>query len=111
MEDKSLTGKKKLEEVSTAYAMYGSEASKKFERISTEILPHPNLASRIVAKEIAQLIIKKQKSGEYCVLGLATGSTPKLVYKELVRLHKEEGVSFRNVIAFNLDEYYPMKAD
>ena len=113
MENKSLTGidSKSGQEILPVYEMYETEASKKFERISTEILPHPNLASKIVAKEIAQLIIKKQKSGEYCVLGLATGSTPKLVYKELVRLHKEEGVSFRNVVAFNLDEYYPMKAD
>ncbi|HXA02269.1 MAG TPA: glucosamine-6-phosphate deaminase [Cytophagaceae bacterium] len=114
MENKSLrtiSTKTTGQEILPAYEMYEAEASKKFERISTEVLPHPNLASKIVAKEIAQLIQKKQKEGEYCVLGLATGSTPKLVYKELVRLHKEEGVSFRNVIAFNLDEYYPMKPD
>jgi hypothetical protein len=42
------------------------------------------------------------------VLGLATGSTPKTLYKELVRLHQEEGLSFANVVTFNLDEYYPM---
>lgn len=41
-------------------------------------------------------------------MGLATGSTPKGVYMELVRLHKEEGLSFNNVITFNLDEYYPI---
>lgn len=46
-----------------------------------------------------------------CVLGLATGSTPKRLYAELVRLHREEGLSFKNVIAFNLDEYYPMEPD
>ncbi len=45
------------------------------------------------------------------MLGLATGSTPKFIYKELVRLHKEEGVSFKIAYSFNLDEYYPMKAD
>ncbi|MFL5728175.1 MAG: glucosamine-6-phosphate deaminase [Cytophagaceae bacterium] len=114
MENKSSltsTISKTPQTTSLGYEMYESDEAKKFERISTEILPHPNLASKIVAKEIAQLINKKQKEGEYCVLGLATGSTPKLVYKELVRLHKEEGLSFKNVIAFNLDEYYPMKPD
>src|SRR5690606_11534365 len=45
------------------------------------------------------------------VLGLATGSTPTRVYEELVRLHREEGLSFQNVVTFNLDEYYPMQPD
>ena len=45
------------------------------------------------------------------MLGLATGSSPKLLYSELVRMHKEEGLSFQNVITFNLDEYYPIDAD
>jgi 6-phosphogluconolactonase/glucosamine-6-phosphate isomerase/deaminase len=45
-----------------------------------------------------------------CVLGLATGSSPIMVYEELVRMHKEEGLSFSNVITFNLDEYYPMRS-
>lgn len=42
------------------------------------------------------------------MLGLATGSTPCQVYSELVRLHREDGLSFANVVTFNLDEYYPM---
>jgi len=42
------------------------------------------------------------------VLGLATGSTPLRVYQELIRMHREEGLSFKNVVTFNLDEYYPM---
>ena len=45
-------------------------------------------------------------AGKQCVLGLATGSTPVMVYRELVRMHKDESLSFRNVITFNLDEYY-----
>ena len=68
-------------------------------------------ASIAVAQEIAAAITSKQAAGEHCVLGLATGSTPKGVYKELVRMHKEEGLSFHNVITFNLDEYYPMQPD
>src|SRR6476620_4237435 len=66
-------------------------------------------ASAAVAREIADLIQAKEAKGEKCVLGLATGSTPTNVYAELIRLHKEEGLSFKNVITFNLDEYYPMQ--
>jgi|SRR5690554_4241672 len=65
-------------------------------------------ASRAVAKQIQQAIVAKQSAGQPIVLGLATGNTPKLVYQELVRMHKNEGLSFENVITFNLDEYYPM---
>ncbi len=61
-----------------------------------------------VAQEIAKLIRKKQESNESAVLGLATGSSPIGIYEELIRMHKEEGLSFKNVITFNLDEYYPM---
>src|ERR1700720_571067 len=45
------------------------------------------------------------------ILGLATGSSPKSLYAELVRLHREEKLSFKNVITFNLDEYYPIEND
>jgi glucosamine-6-phosphate deaminase len=62
-----------------------------------------------VAQQIASLIREKQKKKEKCVLGLATGSTPRSLYAELVRLHREEGLSFKNVISFNLDEYYPIE--
>jgi len=62
----------------------------------------------MVAAQIATLIKDKQAKKENCVLGMATGSTPILLYKELVRLHKEEGLSFKNVITINLDEYYPI---
>ena len=65
-------------------------------------------ASRQIAKEIAKNITEKNDQGKHCVLGLATGSTPKSVYQELVRIHREEGLSFKKVITFNLDEYYPM---
>lgn len=84
---------------------------KRFEKIDTLIFENSTAASKAVANEIADLIKAKQITKESCVLGLATGSTPKGVYAELVRMHKEEGLSFRNVITFNLDEYYPMEAD
>lgn len=66
-------------------------------------------ASRAVAGEIATLIRAKAKQGKRAVLGLATGSTPTGVYDELIRLHREDGLSFKNVVTFNLDEYYPMR--
>ncbi|MGF1636488.1 MAG: glucosamine-6-phosphate deaminase [Cyclobacteriaceae bacterium] len=82
-----------------------------FEKIPVEVFEAPLDGSKKVAAEIAQLIKDKQAKGEEMVLGLATGSSPKMVYAELVRLHKEEGLSFQNVITFNLDEYYPMHPD
>lgn len=81
----------------------------RYEKIHNVVFDDANSASLAVAHEIADLITLKQSEGLPCVLGLATGSSPIKVYKELVRLHKEEGLSFKNVITFNLDEYYPME--
>ncbi len=81
-----------------------------FEKIPISIFDSADQASKSVAHEIAELIRQKQKEGKPAVLGLATGSSPKKVYVELIRLHKDEGLSFKNVISFNLDEYYPMPA-
>ncbi len=79
------------------------------EKIATIVHEDSRDASLAVAGEIAGLIRDKASRGERCVLGLATGSTPTGIYAELVRLHKEEGLSFKNVVTFNLDEYYPMQ--
>jgi glucosamine-6-phosphate deaminase len=68
-------------------------------------------AARAVAGEIAALIRTRQREGRRTVLGLATGSTPVGLYAELVRLHREENLSFANVVTFNLDEYYPLSPD
>ena len=83
----------------------------RFEKIPTRIFDTSVDASITVAREIADLIRAKARKKEQCVLGLATGSTPTSVYGELVRLHQEEGLSFQNVVTFNLDEYYPMAPD
>ncbi|MEP7322989.1 MAG: glucosamine-6-phosphate deaminase [Saprospiraceae bacterium] len=80
----------------------------KFERVNTIVYPDSIQASKAVADEIVSLIKSKAAIHEDCVLGLATGSTPLHLYKELIRLHKEEGLSFANVVTFNLDEYYPV---
>ncbi|MEI6945706.1 glucosamine-6-phosphate deaminase [Paraflavisolibacter sp. H34] len=82
-----------------------------FEKITCRIYPSPKEVSLYTARAIAELIRAKQEAGESCVLGLATGATPKALYAELVRMHREEGLSFRNVITFNLDEYYPIDRD
>lgn len=82
-----------------------------FERIPVRIYKNLQQGSIFAAGEIAKLIREKQSRNEKCVLGLATGSTPKTLYAELVRMHKEEGLSFKNVISFNLDEYYPIDND
>ena len=91
------------------YKSPGKLEKTRYEKIHSVIFNKSNEASAVVANEIAVLIKKKQKEKKNCVLGLATGSSPISVYKELVRLHKEEGLSFSNVITFNLDEYFPMK--
>ncbi|WP_372746404.1 glucosamine-6-phosphate deaminase [Lutibacter sp.] len=80
----------------------------RFEKIHNIVFTSSVEASICVAQEIAELIRAKQAQNKLCVLGLATGSSPIKVYEELVRMHKEEGLSFYNVVTFNLDEYYPM---
>ncbi len=84
---------------------------RKYEKLFTGVYNDAATASHDVAREIATLIKEKTEKGEKCVLGLATGSSPIGVYAELVRMHKEEGLSFKNVITFNLDEYYPIERD
>jgi glucosamine-6-phosphate deaminase len=81
------------------------------EKIPTTVYSSSSAASKAVAAEIAALIRERAAKGQMAVLGLATGSTPTGVYDELIRLHKEEKLSFKNVITFNLDEYYPMNPD
>ncbi len=84
-------------------------ASSHLEKIPVVVHASSHAASAAVAREIADLIHSRQGQGKRAVLGLATGSTPHGVYEELVRLHKDEGLSFKNVVSFNLDEYWPMK--
>ena len=78
------------------------------ERIRTLVVPDHDELARVVARRIADLVREKAAAGSTAVLGLATGSTPIGVYRELIRMHREESLSFARVITFNLDEYYPM---
>jgi glucosamine-6-phosphate deaminase len=84
---------------------------KNFEKLPIKIWEDALEASKHVARSIALAIRQKQQDGEQIVLGLATGSTPIRVYEELVRMHREEGLSFQNVVTFNLDEYYPISRE
>jgi glucosamine-6-phosphate deaminase len=83
----------------------------RFEKLPVTVYQDQHEAAKEVSQHIAALIRNKQDKGEKAVLGLATGATPIDVYARLVKMHKEEGLSFKNVITFNLDEYYPMKPD
>ena len=84
---------------------------KSLEKIQVRIWEDQNTCSEHIAQSIALAIKQKQQEGERIVIGLATGSSPISIYRELVRLHKEDNLSFKNVITFNLDEYYPMQPD
>ena len=100
-----------LTPATSSYPIPSDEEAVKFEKIRSSIHENSESASHYVACEIAELIRSRQKEGKNVVLGLATGSTPTKLYDYLVRFHKEEGLSFKNVITFNLDEYYPMEPD
>ncbi|MBS1736592.1 MAG: glucosamine-6-phosphate deaminase [Bacteroidetes bacterium] len=90
---------------------YEIDLTDSLEKIPVKIFPTAVDGSKYVAGVIAELIRRKSKEGKMAIIGLATGSTPKSLYAELVRMHQQEGLSFKNVITFNLDQYYPMEAD
>lgn len=83
-----------------------SAEARQRERIPVEIFATADEACERLAGEIAELIKSNDARGRATVLGLATGSTPVRLYRHLVRLHREKGLSFRRVTTFNLDEYY-----
>ncbi len=77
--------------------------------IPTRVFGSTVAANRYVAELIADVIRERAAAGQKAVLGLATGSTPLGVYRELIRMHNDEGLDFANVVTINLDEYYPME--
>lgn len=83
-----------------------SREEEQFEKIPTTIFGNAEEASAGCAREVATLIRERQRTGQTIALGLATGSTPVGVYREWIRMHREEGLSFANIVTFNLDEYY-----
>ena len=91
------------------FQLPGRNEITRFEKIHNITFKNATEADALVAMEISDGI--KNCKSENFVLGLATGSSPIGVYKELVRLHKEEGLSFKKVVSFNLDEYFGLKAE
>lgn len=83
----------------------------RFEKIPTDIYPTSEEASREVALQIAKIIRKKQADYRSCVMALAGGNTPQELFRQLIRLHEEEDLSFHNVIVFTVYEYYPIPKD
>lgn len=84
---------------------------KSFERLPVKIWDDDHEACRHIAQSITLGIRQRAQDGQNLVLGLATGSSPIRIYQELVRIHREENLSFKNVITFNLDEYFPIDPD
>ena len=80
----------------------------RFEKIPTDIYESVDEGAHQIATEIAFTIREKQKAGRFCVMALPGGNSPRSVFDELIRMHKEEALSFRNVIVFNIYEYYPL---
>lgn len=91
--------------------MPNSTEAEQFEKIRTQVFAGSETAVRELALIIADFIRQRQTEKRRSVLGLATGSTPVKLYQELIRLHREEGLSFKNVVTFNLDEYYGLPPD
>ena len=83
----------------------------RFEKLPVKVFTSEFDAALKVAQDIAEIIQRKQEKGEHAIIGLATGATPVEVYNRLVKMHREDGLSFKNVITFNLDEYYPMQPE
>ena len=77
-------------------------------KVPTIVFSNSNQAARHIALQIEEIIKQNLVQGKFTVLGLPTGSTPVGLYRELIRMHKMEGLDFSKVITFNLDEYYPL---
>ena len=91
------------------YQSPGIDEETRFEKLHSITFENSERGSNLIAREICDLVKSKQKKNKNCVIGFATGSSPAKVYQELIRIHNDESLSFSNVIAFNLDEYFPIK--
>ncbi|HET9250583.1 MAG TPA: glucosamine-6-phosphate deaminase [Candidatus Eisenbacteria bacterium] len=83
----------------------------RYERIAVVVADSYESLARRIAGRIAEVLLARRAEGRRAVLGLATGSTPVGIYRELIRMHREEGLDWSHVVTFNLDEYYPMAPD
>ena len=81
------------------------------EKIFTDIFPSVEEGAKLIADSVEKEIKRAKEAGRKCVLALGTGLSLTPVYEELVRRHKECGLSFDNVVVFNAYEYFPLNAD
>ena len=104
-------GSKKLQTEQAGRLKPGADPAdiiRKFEKVYTNIFASESSGSMYVAREIENCIREKQKFGELCILGITTGKSPVGVFRALVEIHKKENLSFRNVVVFSLDEFFPI---
>ncbi|MBP1618018.1 MAG: glucosamine-6-phosphate deaminase [Bacteroidetes bacterium] len=87
-----------------------SVALTRFEKINTRIFESAKEGSIAIAHEIAGEIKKKHDSGEKFVMAVTGGHSPRSIFEELVRMHKEEKLSFKNVVLFDVYEFYPLSS-
>ena len=108
----NLTSQISLNNVSTRYYKPENAVERsvitRFEKITTNIYESMDEGTQHIADEIIAKIQDRQREGKFCTIALGTGSSLRPLFTELIRRHKDEGVSFRNVILFNLYEFYPI---
>lgn len=80
----------------------------RFEKVPTYIYETVDEGVKQIANEVIEKIQSRQREGKFCVIAAGTGLSLRPLYAELVRRHRDEGISFRNVVIFNLYEYYPL---
>src|SRR5690554_5640433 len=80
----------------------------RYEKLPVAIFEEAGRAATKIANDIVKEILKKEKEGKPFVFGISGGASPVPVYEELVRIHKEGRVSFKNVVVFNTYEFYPV---
>ena len=80
----------------------------RFEKIPTNIYETVEEGVACIADEIIRKVQERQRDGKFCTIAAGTGASLRPLFAELVRRHKEDGISFRNVVVFNLYEYYPL---
>ena len=108
----NLSSQISLNRVSTKYYkpenMIDRSVLTRFEKVPTNIYETMEEGAKAIADEIIRKVQERQREGKFCTIAAGTGTSLRPLYAELVRRHKEEGVSFRNVVLFNLFEYYPL---
>ncbi len=85
-----------------------TDFTKRHEKVPVDIFEDADAASLLVAEGISEVIKKRRRKNQACLLGLSASSSVVQVYEELVKLHKQNEVSFKNVHIFTLDEYWPL---